>query len=129
MAAAELESARRGLVAAVTGLFYGSLAADTSWRWPSAQQRSGGLYRLTGKREQAREAAHADVVKAQLVEQQRQRELEDAQGGAEKARLELGVLLFPDPRTPYTLQAAGRYAAAGLRATMSSRPRPRTIRS
>ena len=28
MAAAELEIARRGLVAAVTGLFYGSLAAD-----------------------------------------------------------------------------------------------------
>ena len=47
------------------------------------------------------------MVKAQLEEQQRQRELSDAQVAAEKARLELAVLLFPDPRTPYTLAAAG----------------------
>jgi outer membrane protein TolC len=52
-----------------------------------------------------REVAHADVVKAQLQEQQRQRDLEDAKLASEKARLELGVLLFPDPRTPYRLQA------------------------
>jgi outer membrane protein TolC len=45
------------------------------------------------------------VVKAQLQEQSRQRELGDARVAAEKARLELGVLLFPDPRTPYTLSA------------------------
>jgi len=46
------------------------------------------------------------VVKAQLAEQQRQRDMEDAKVSAEKARLELGVLLFPDPRTAYTLQAS-----------------------
>ena len=45
------------------------------------------------------------MVKAQLVEQQRNRDAEDAQLAAEKARLELGVLLFSDPRTPYTLSA------------------------
>jgi outer membrane protein TolC len=45
-------------------------------------------------------------VKAQLAEQQRERDLADARVAAEKARLELGVLLFPDPRTPYTLAAA-----------------------
>ena len=45
------------------------------------------------------------MVKAQLVEQQRDRDVEDARVAAEKARLELGVLLFPDPRTPYTLSA------------------------
>jgi len=44
-------------------------------------------------------------VKAQLAEQQRERDLEDARLAAEKARLQLGVLLFPDPRTSYTLQA------------------------
>jgi outer membrane protein TolC len=32
--------------------------------------------------------------------------MEDAKVSAEKARLELGVLLFPDPRTAYTLQAS-----------------------
>jgi outer membrane protein TolC len=44
-------------------------------------------------------------VKAQLQEQQRVRDLSDARVAAEKARLELGVLMFPDPRTAYTLQA------------------------
>ena len=43
------------------------------------------------------------MVKAQLTLQQRNRELQDAQLNADKARLELAVLLFPDPRTPYTV--------------------------
>ncbi len=106
MAAAELEVSRRGLVAAVTALFYGSLAADHKLAVAErAHQEAADFTGLTGKREQAREAAHADVVKAQLDEQQRQRDMEDAKLAAEKARLELGVLLFPDPRTPYTLEA------------------------
>jgi outer membrane protein TolC len=105
-AAAELEIARRGLVAGVTALFYGSLAADHKLAVAErAQQEAADFGSLTGKREQAREAAHADVVKAHLQQQQRERELEDARVAAEKARLELGVLLFPDPRTPYTLNA------------------------
>ena len=104
---AEQEIARRGLVAAVTALFYTSLAADHKLAVAeSAQQEAADFTKLTSEREQAREAAHADVVKAQLVEQQRKRDLEDARVAAEKARLELGVLLFADPRTPYTLQAA-----------------------
>ena len=49
--------------------------------------------------------AHADVVKALLTQQQRQRDLNDAAVAANKARLELAVLLFPDPRTPYTTVA------------------------
>ncbi len=106
MAAAELEVARRGLVAAVTGLFYGSLAADHKLAVAErARQEAAEFTSLTDKREQAREAAHADLVKAQLEEQQRQRDLQDAKVAAEKMRLELAVLLFPDPRTAYTLQA------------------------
>ena len=106
MAAAELEIARRGLVAAVTELFYGSIAADHKLSVAKqAQQEAMDFTNLTGKREQAREAAHADVVKAQLQQQQRQRELQDATVAAERARLELGVLLFPDPRSTYSLKA------------------------
>ncbi len=105
-AAAEQEIARRGLVAGVTVLFYGSMAADSKLAAAQqALQEASNFTKATQDREQAREAAHADVVKAQLDEQQRQRELADAQVAAEKARLELGVLLFPDPRTPYTLSA------------------------
>jgi outer membrane protein len=43
------------------------------------------------------------VVKAQLQEQQRERDLSDAKLAAEKARLELAVLLFSDPHTQYSL--------------------------
>ena len=106
-AAVELEVARRGLVEVVTGLFYGVIAADNKLVVADrAHQEAADFTGLTSKREEVREAAHADVVKAQLAEQQRERELADARVVAEKARLELGVLLFPDPRTPYTLAAA-----------------------
>ncbi len=106
MARAEQEIARRGLIAAVTGLFFSSLAADHKLTVAEgAQKDAADFTKLTGNREQAREAAHADVVKAQLVEQQRDRDLEDARVAAEKSRLELGVLLFADPRTAFTLSA------------------------
>jgi outer membrane protein TolC len=106
LTAAELEIARRGLVATVTELYYGVAAANH--RVAIATEAYGeaeDFFRLTTQREQQREAAHADVVKAQLEEQQRGRDLADTKLVAEKARLELGVLLFPDPRTPYTLVA------------------------
>ncbi len=104
MAQAEQEIARRGLVATVTGLFYGSLAADHKLAVAEdARTEALDFTKLTNNREQAREAAHADVVKAQLVEQQRDRDFADAKVAAEKAHLELGVLLFSDPRTPCTL--------------------------
>ena len=105
MARAQLEIARRGLVAAVTGLYYGSLAAnhkvDIAQR---AYQDAADFTSITSKREKLSEAAHADVVKAQLTEQQQWRGLQDAKLAADTVRLTLGVLLFPDPRTPYTLK-------------------------
>lgn len=117
MAAAELEIARRGLVAAVTSLFYGSLAADHKLAVAErAQQEATDFYKLTTQREDEREAAHADVVKAQLQLQQRQRELEDAKVAAAKGHLELGVLLFPDPRTTFSLQADAEPAPLAPRA-------------
>ena len=106
MAAAELEISRRGLVATVGGLYYGVISADNKLGIAEqARSEAADFTSLTTKREQQREAAHADVVKAQLQQQQRERELSDARVAAEKARLELGVLLFPDPRTAYTLSA------------------------
>jgi len=105
-ASAELEIARRGLVSGVTVLFYNSLAADHKLTVAqTAHQEAADFTKITSEREQARESAHADVVKAQLEELQSARELQDAQLEAEKAKLELGVLLFPDPQTPYTLSA------------------------
>ena len=80
VATAELEIARRGLVSTVTGLFYQELASDR--RIAVAQRAAGeatGFTNLTQQRESAREAAHADVVKAQLQQQQRERDLAQAQ--------------------------------------------------
>jgi outer membrane protein TolC len=104
VARAELEIARRGLVSVVSGLFYGALAAQQKLSIAEqAHAEAADFVNLTGKREQQRESAHADLVKAQLQEQQRARELSDAKLAAEKARLDLGVLLFADPRTKYVL--------------------------
>jgi outer membrane protein TolC len=117
LAAAELEIARRGLVATVTGLYYGAIAADRKLAVAQrARDEAADFLSLTNKRELGREAAHADVVKAQLQDQQRTRELSDAKVATEKSRLELGVLLFPDPRTPYVLAAPENPAPLALRA-------------
>jgi len=107
IATAELEIARRGLVATVVGLFYGSLAADRKVDVAQrAANEASSFTTLTQQREAAREAAHADVVKAQLQQQQRERDLADAILQAQKSRLELAVLLFPDPHSPYMLTVA-----------------------
>jgi outer membrane protein TolC len=107
-ATAELEVARRGLVSTVVFLYYSvTTAQQKATIQEEAFTEARDFMLLTQRRETAREVAHADVVKAQLQEQQRQRDLTDANVAAEKARLELGVLLFPDPRTPYTTDAPG----------------------
>jgi outer membrane protein TolC len=112
MARAEQEIARRGLVATVVGLFYSSIAADRKLAVAvQALDEAAAFTKLTNQLEQKREAAHADVVKAELTEQQRNRDLENARVVAEKARLDLGVLLFADPRTGYTLKAPAKAAA------------------
>lgn len=122
VAKAELEIARRGLVAAVVGLYYG--VSSTDHKLNIAQQaadEAAAFVKLTGQREQAREAAHADTIKAQLQQQQRDRELSDARLNADKARLELGVLLFPDPRTPYTIEISDTPAELAARAEVNQR--------
>src|SRR6185312_9484587 len=76
---------------------------------------------LTRKLEAGREVAHADVVKADLSLQQRQREYSDAVLAADKARLDLGVLLFPDPRTPYTVTEPAPSTARSARGAVRRR--------
>ncbi|ABF39314.1 outer membrane efflux protein [Candidatus Koribacter versatilis Ellin345] len=105
LAAAKLEVARRGLVVTVVRRYYDALAADRKLIVAADAAKEGNrFYELTTKLEQGREVAHADVVKAHIEQQQRQRELADVKAEAERARLELGVLLFPDPRSPYLLE-------------------------
>ncbi len=101
-AAAELEVARRGLHMTVVNLYYN--VAATEAKLESAQRaldEANDFAKLTGQREDAREAAHADVLKAELEQQQRSRDLADARLAAAKAHLELGILLYPDPRAAF----------------------------
>ena len=116
IAKAELEIARRGLISAVTGLYYGVASSDRKLSIAQqAAQEAADFTKLTSQREQAREAAHADTIKAQLQQQQRDRELSDAKLNADKARLELGVLLFSDPRTPYSVSVSDTPVALASR--------------
>jgi outer membrane protein TolC len=105
--AARQEVARRGLVATVIGNYFGVLATEK--KLVVAQRSTNEAQQfseLTQKLESGREVAHADVVKANLQLQQRRRDLADAGLAAEKARLDLAVLLFPNPLTQYTLASA-----------------------
>ena len=101
---ARFEVARRGLVVTVVANYYNVFAADAKL---AAAQRAldeaSQFSTITAKRESNGEVAHADSVRADLQVQQRQREWNDAKVAADRARLDLGVMLFSDPGTPYTL--------------------------
>ncbi len=119
-ASAELEIARRGLVASVVSLYYQVSATEAKRRLlADALQEASTFTDVTQKREAAREVAHADVVKAQLQRLQRQRDLSDADVAADKARLELAVLLFPDPRTQYSTEPPGTPPVLATREEMN----------
>ena len=101
-AVAEEEITRRGLVATVVNLYYTVGASQLKLAATQrARNEADHFLDIANKREAAREVAHADVLKAQLQAQGRARELEDAQLAAGNAKLELGVLLFPDPQTSF----------------------------
>lgn len=97
VAQAKADLAARGLFATIAQDYYGLAIAQR--RLANAMQSltdARSFQDLTQKQEQGGEAAHADVVKAQLQTQQRERDVADAQLAIEKNRLTLAVLLFPD---------------------------------
>ena len=103
-ARARLEVARRGLVVTVVGNYYDVLATAAKLEVARrALDEANRFSTVTRQREAGGEVAHADSVRADLQFQQRQRELNDARVAADRARLDLGVLLFSDPTTPYKL--------------------------
>jgi outer membrane protein TolC len=101
-AKARLEVARRGLVSTVVTNYYAILVADEK---VGIQRRAldEALHfaNISTQLEAGGEVAHADTVKANLQVQQRQRDLAGAQLDAERVRLDLAVLLFDNPLTPY----------------------------
>ena len=97
VARAKVDVAARGLNATVIQNYYAIVSAQR--RTVNARrsvQEAEHFLDITRKQEQGGEAAHADVIKAQIDLQQRQRDVLDAQLAAVKARMALGVLIFPN---------------------------------
>jgi outer membrane protein TolC len=97
IARARQDIALRGLAVTVVQNYYAVIGAQRHLE--NARQsvaEAQRFFEITSQQEQGGEVAHTDVLKAQLQLQQRQRELLDAQTLAERNRLNLGVMLFPD---------------------------------
>jgi outer membrane protein TolC len=102
-AKADLEVSRRNLIVTVVAGYFAVVAtAEKLAVARRASREAAAFVELTKKLENGREVSHADVVKSTLESQQRERELQDAELEAERARLHLGTLLFPDPRAEFT---------------------------
>lgn len=103
-ARAKLDVAARGLNATVIQGYYSIVASQR--KYGNAQTSLGEAARfldITQKQERGGEAAHSDVIKAQLQLQQRQRDLQDAELVLDKAKIALGVLIFADLREDFSV--------------------------
>jgi outer membrane protein TolC len=121
---AKAEIATRGLVVTVTQAYYGLVVAER--KYATAQRASKEASQFLGisqKLENGGEVAHADVIKARIQSQQRERDLQEAQLDMDHTRLDLAVLLFSDfnqdfavvddLQTPEPLPAFTEIEAAG----------------
>jgi len=104
IARAKAEVASRGLNATVIQDYYAIVAAQ---RRAANLQTSVGeaehFLDITRKQEKGGEAAHSDVIKADIDLRQRQRDLSEAQLAIQKAKMALGVLIFPDFSAAYNV--------------------------
>ena len=102
VAAAKVEVAARGLVATVVQNYYTIVSAQRKFiNAQTSLTEANQFLDITQKQERGGEAAHADVIKAQIQQQQRQRDAQDAQVAIEKAKIALGVLIFPNFTTDF----------------------------
>ncbi len=97
VARARSEIAARGLVVTVVQAYYGMVVAQRKY---ATAQRAGDeaqhFLDISQKLERGGEVAHADVIKAQIQFQQKQRDLQEAQLVMERKQMDLAVLVFSD---------------------------------
>jgi outer membrane protein TolC len=94
---ARAEIAARGLVVTVVQNYFAVSAAEQKLETAKRTAEEGQtFFKLTQDLEKGGEAAHSDVIKAELQAQDRRRQLQEAELGLLNARLNLAVLLFPD---------------------------------
>ena len=97
VARAKSEIATRGLVVTVVESYYGYVVAQRKYATAQkAASEADQFLALSQKLQNGGEVARSDVIKAQIQDQQQQRELQDALLEMNKARLDLAVLLFPN---------------------------------
>ncbi|HEX5431231.1 MAG TPA: TolC family protein [Bryobacteraceae bacterium] len=103
-AQARQDIARRGLAITVIQSYYAIVAANRrAANARQALQEAGQFETITQQQENGGEAAHADVVKAQLQQRQRQTELQEAQANIDKAKIGLAVLIFQNLEQPFNV--------------------------
>ncbi len=96
LARAKAEIARRGLKVTVTKDYYSLIVSQRKYATAqSTLKEAQHFLAVTKDQEQQGEAAHSEVVKAQIQFNQQQAALEDAELQMENDRLTLAVLLFP----------------------------------
>ncbi len=94
---AKSEIATRGLVVTVVQAYYGYVVAERKYvTAQKAASEADHFLGLSQKLQSGGEVARSDVIKAQIQDQQQQRERQDALLEMNKARLDLAVLLFPN---------------------------------
>lgn len=113
VARARADVAVRGLNATVIQDYYA--IASAQHKLQNAQTSLSEAQRFVSMSEQLQhggEVAHADVIKAQLQLQQRQRDVQDSALALQKAKIALAVLIFPSLALNYQIEDDLAEAAA-----------------
>ncbi len=103
-ARAQADIAQRGLVVTVVTRYDDVVV--TQRKVATAQQAQADAQRfltISQDRERGGEAAHSDVIKAQLQAEQRGRELQEAELALRTARNELAIVIFPTYETAFSV--------------------------
>ena len=89
--------AARGLVVTVTQSYFAAVAAQAKLEVAQKAADEGEHFlKLTQDLEHGGEVAHSDVIKAELQDNDRRRQLQEARLALLNARLDLAVLIFQD---------------------------------
>lgn len=105
LARAKAEVASRGLNATVIQNYYAVLTAQYHLaNLKHSVEEAERFVDITSKQEKRGEAAHADVLKGQLDLKQRQRDFKEAQLAIDKAKIALGVIIFPNYNTDFSVE-------------------------
>ena len=104
VARARAEIASRGLIVTVVQRYYAVEATKEKLEAAARAADDGEKFlKLTQDLEHGGEVAHSDEIKAELLAQDRRRQLREAQLALVNARLDFAVLVFPNLRDDFEL--------------------------